>query len=537
MSKQLYEEALADVKRLKEVAEDNAKQSIIEAVAPRIRDLIENELLHEGDDLEDVAGAPGSIDKPGELMTDDDSDALAASISSPDEEGKVTLDLDALTDDAEYELDVDSVSALAPLVSSSPYDDVVQVESTLQQVGEQLLLFKGASKLVRETLEYSSNISQLISRVKNTYNYVRESIGDVKKQAEYEAVLESYHKELQKLQEQKMLNKNRKRMHEGDVSLKLTGLPDDIDLDSIGVDLISGAGDEEEESVPEDLGGEEESSEDSDKLDLDLGGEDEDEEESAESQKESQDMDDDDVVEIDESMLRREISRMRRIREQQEMDQQQDDDLEEAQDSREHGGNVAPKSMGSGAASNKAKRSIPENICRQIAIVESALRIANKEKDVARINRLQRVSRQLSNNLVESVAKRRLVESKKGSRSNSVGRRPAESSAATNLRQKLTESNLFNTKLVCTNKLLQNENLSKKQKAGIIERLDEAKSIREVQLVYESLVRTLQGATNKSALSESRVRGSASTTTRPSATLMTEGSEVDRWQQLAGIHK
>lgn len=517
MSKQLYEEALADVKRLKEVAEDNAKQSIIEAVAPRIRDLIENELLHEGDDLEDVAGAPGSIDKPGELMTDDDSDALAASISSPDEEGKVTLDLDALTDDAEYELDVDSVSALAPLVSSSPYDDVVQVESTLQQVGEQLLLFKGASKLVRETLEYSSNISQLISRVKNTYNYVRESIGDVKKQAEYEAVLESYHKELQKLQEQKMLNKNRKRMHEGDVSLKLTGLPDDIDLDSIGVDLISGAGDEEEESVPEDLGGEEESSEDSDELVLDLGGEDEDEEESAESQKESQDMDDDDVVEIDESMLRREISRMRRIR--------------------EHGGNVAPKSMGSGAASNKAKRSIPENICRQIAIVESALRIANKEKDVARINRLQRVSRQLSNNLVESVAKRRLVESKKGSRSNSVGRRPAESSAATNLRQKLTESNLFNTKLVCTNKLLQNENLSKKQKAGIIERLDEAKSIREVQLVYESLVRTLQGATNKSALSESRVRGSASTTTRPSATLMTEGSEVDRWQQLAGIHK
>ena len=47
MSKQLYEEALADVKKLKEVAEDNAKKALIEAVTPRIRDLIENQLMNE----------------------------------------------------------------------------------------------------------------------------------------------------------------------------------------------------------------------------------------------------------------------------------------------------------------------------------------------------------------------------------------------------------------------------------------------------------------------------------------------------------
>ena len=41
MSKQLYEEALADVKKLKEIAEDNAKRSLIEAISPRIKDLIE----------------------------------------------------------------------------------------------------------------------------------------------------------------------------------------------------------------------------------------------------------------------------------------------------------------------------------------------------------------------------------------------------------------------------------------------------------------------------------------------------------------
>ena len=50
MSKQLYEEALADVKSLKEVAEDNAKRALIEAVTPRIRDLIERQLLKEFND-------------------------------------------------------------------------------------------------------------------------------------------------------------------------------------------------------------------------------------------------------------------------------------------------------------------------------------------------------------------------------------------------------------------------------------------------------------------------------------------------------
>ena len=44
MSKQLYEEAIADVKKLKEIAEDNAKRAVIEAVAPRIRELIEKEI-------------------------------------------------------------------------------------------------------------------------------------------------------------------------------------------------------------------------------------------------------------------------------------------------------------------------------------------------------------------------------------------------------------------------------------------------------------------------------------------------------------
>lgn len=572
MSKQLYEEALADMKRLKEVAEDNAKRSIIEAVAPRIRDLIEKELLHEGDEPDEVTGAPGSIDKPGELMTDED-DVTAAAISSPDEEGKVTLDLDALSGDtlddlpatSEYELGFDSVNALRPILSASPTGNVAQLDAAIDAVEEQLKLFKQASTIVKETLEYSTQVSRLIARVKDMYGYVRESISDAKVAAGYEVRLEGHYEELKELQEQKMLNKNRKKMHEGDVSLKLTGLPDDIDLDSIGVDLITGAGEEEESES----GDEGEGSEDLD-LDLDLGDEDEEEEASDKkpsgTQQESQQLDDDDVVEIDESMLRREISRMRRLRERREemgqargcgdqdddldesddsdgtltMDESDDDEMDQAQDSRSMGGNVAPASMGRGAETNKRGRNIPENVHRQIKIVESAIRMARRDRDASRVARLQRVSNQLGRRLVEAVNARKALISestKRGARLNSVSRRPAEQTADKNLRQKLTESNLFNVKLVCTNKLLQNESLSKRQKAEIIERLDEAKSIREVHLVYESLTKTLQGT--RSTMNESRVRGSASMATRPSATLMTEGatSEVDRWQQLAGIHK
>ena len=48
MSK-LFKDALDDAKKLREIAEQNATNKIIEAVAPRIKALIENELLDDED--------------------------------------------------------------------------------------------------------------------------------------------------------------------------------------------------------------------------------------------------------------------------------------------------------------------------------------------------------------------------------------------------------------------------------------------------------------------------------------------------------
>ena len=139
MTKQLYEEALADVKKLKEVAEDNAKRALLEAVTPRIRDLIENQLLGElgMDELEadpdkvltdinDLSVSPEEDSfeplPASPVPASGDSEVSAAAISTPDEEGKVTLDLDALhADDGseEYELSMESAKSLGLLMKSS----------------------------------------------------------------------------------------------------------------------------------------------------------------------------------------------------------------------------------------------------------------------------------------------------------------------------------------------------------------------------------------------------------------------------------
>ena len=45
MSNKVFEEAIADAKKLREVAEANAKKAVLEAVTPKIREFIESELL------------------------------------------------------------------------------------------------------------------------------------------------------------------------------------------------------------------------------------------------------------------------------------------------------------------------------------------------------------------------------------------------------------------------------------------------------------------------------------------------------------
>ena len=66
MSINLYQEAIVEAKQLRELAEQNAKNKIIEAVTPQIRNLIEQQLV--GDEEEDMELVVGDE----ELEVDDE---------------------------------------------------------------------------------------------------------------------------------------------------------------------------------------------------------------------------------------------------------------------------------------------------------------------------------------------------------------------------------------------------------------------------------------------------------------------------------
>lgn len=636
MSKQLYEEALADVKKVKQVAEDNAKRAVLEAVTPRIREFIDQALLNEH-------GYDDGIVVPDGEVTDAVDTDLGAAVpienagpamgAPPGLDGKVTLDLDGMaatepgtpvpapmfgeqmpcSDEDEYEIDMGSIDALEPLQVACKRAPA-PIDAEIMQIGEQVALFKKAGPAVRRTSKYREQITRMISRVSDMYDHVQERVTDPARKSSYETMLEAGFKDLNKLQESMTMSQKTRmgRMNEGDVTLKLTGLPDDIDLDTVGVDLITG--DDEE-------GGAEHADADGDDAgldDLDLGGDDSQE---AGDQMEARELSDNTIVEIDENMLRREIAKMRRIREshsatggsetkpqswghgsggaetlddfgggadegdaaeseivdkspgrgalplgeadedleevQDQMDEA-DAEMDEAIDGPEHGGDET-------TPSNKQSRNPGESaaVTRQEGLRRLAFekklqerakaRAASLKAEAARTPRGQRLAEineeytLVAKRFNESVSRTKKMtqivktatKTLQEARLNSEATRPAENQAVDSLRKKLAETNLFNAKLLYTNKLLQNEQLTARQKAQVIKQLDTATTIREAKLVFESLTSTL--ASSQKTVTEGadrKVIGSGSRVTRPAVTqTLNEGHEADRWAQLAGITK
>ena len=109
------------------------------------------------------------------------------------------------------------------------------------------------------------------------------------------------------------------------------------------------------------------------------------------------------------------------------------------------------------------------------------------------------------------------------------------------MKGQLSEMNLFNAKLLYANKLMQNRDLSIKQQRHIVESLDEAKTMGEAKILFESLSKSLVSSrpTSGGNLTEGAIRrrsGSASAPVR-SAQPLNESVALDRWATLAGIKK
>lgn len=116
------------------------------------------------------------------------------------------------------------------------------------------------------------------------------------------------------------------------------------------------------------------------------------------------------------------------------------------------------------------------------------------------------------------------------------------------LKRNLTEVNLFNTKLIYTQRLVQEVggNISKKQREGIVESIDRAESLREVELIYKSLSESLKiaGVLGESRQMKTSPKGPKNSRfTTPSSTMLKEALNredgQDDWatsqQRLAGL--
>jgi hypothetical protein len=506
----------------------------------------------------------------------------------------------------EYVLGLEALTALSPII-----DNKQKFDRAVNQLAESVRNLKAVSQKLRETVGYNKQLARTISRVENMYDYVQERISDPSKKKLFEQKLETYFQELTKLKELKMSKKLKDLIKEddaqldlgsddaggdagdlesgspGELTLKLTGLPDDVDLDSVGVDLVAGDSDSDvaTDDVDLDLGGDDESGDEGGDLgDLDLGGGDDE----SGDQMESARLSDDTIVEIDENMLRREIARMKKLRESDdkvpsnagngvdaaamddfgggsedgepfldgevttESEKVEGDDLDESEEmpmdelqnrrtADEYGvsanadhGSVAYESIQRKIAFEKKIQERAK--ARGAALVREAKRATGVKK--ARISKEYAIVAERHNASVTRTKKfteqaKKLEES----RSNSVSQ-PAESKADKGLRKQLAEQNLLNVKLVFANKLLQNESLSKRQKAQVIEQLDEARTEREAKLVYESLVKSLSPSKPLKEGREAKVIGSSSRITRrASSPILNEGFETDRWAALAGITK
>ena len=544
MSLNIYQEAIVEAKQLKEMAEQNAKNKIIEAITPRIRKLIEQELVDiEEDDLADLVVGDAELE---ELppVADEDEEALDLSMLSMaepapelapkikiDVAGDINLELEG-DDDEEEDLILgrEVVEALERALNINTKRGmrgrIVFLNKKVKNLREAIngVDMRKLRPLERKiaTLYYAKILQEAISLLNNDI-LMTESV-DLRLMKQLKNIL----KEINNMSRRKDAAAFRRLfeelaggglgetgMYEQDEELDLDvdveeeveveeTAPEDVDVpaaqDAVS-DLAVALGLEvvEEEEVDEEVEVEEE------ELDLEEG-DDVDEQDDAL----------DEVFEIDERAIRRELVKLRRLRE---------SDATDADPSLNHGGedegdlfiDVDEDTLLNALADELGDPSVPTP---KVGAGGGSVAESRRRRRAARRGRTPSRNRGATRQVQE--ARRRTHRAEK---------------AAHQLKRQLNEMNLFNAKLLFANKLMQNRGLSTKQQRVIVEALDNAKTIREAKLLYKSLSRSLNTNRTGSTLTENRSRllASSSRSTR-SGSPANSGAEVDRWAVLAGLN-
>ena len=109
--------------------------------------------------------------------------------------------------------------------------------------------------------------------------------------------------------------------------------------------------------------------------------------------------------------------------------------------------------------------------------------------------------------------------------------------ALSTIKTELQEVNLFNAKLLYTNKIFKAKTLTESQKVKVLAAFDKAASVKEAKLVFETLSEGMKET--KKTVNESMLRGSASRAAgvADKKPILEVNDQYARWQTLAGIKK
>ena len=109
--------------------------------------------------------------------------------------------------------------------------------------------------------------------------------------------------------------------------------------------------------------------------------------------------------------------------------------------------------------------------------------------------------------------------------------------ALSTIKSELQEVNLFNAKLLYTNKIFKTKTLTESQKVKVLAAFDKAASVKEAKLVFETLSEGMKET--KKTVNESMLRGSASRAAgvADKKPILEVNDQFARWQTLAGIKK
>jgi hypothetical protein len=546
MSQSIYEQAIADAKKVREVAEENAKKAVLESVTPRIREFIEEQLLEsktvneltqfEEDEEADVA----AIDSQEEPQP-------GSGITNPMDE-TVKLDESAIMTLVELLGGDDAIESLQEAATNEAMMTAVQAALGRLSDKERQKLFEIAEKIERNANKLTSSDINNDIHLKENDNMSKDKFYEVDLKMLREAVMNESRYGMDKGDE---FHRRNVGGHEVEAGKYGAFMEEDSDIDDNtleeimaslneqdeeAVDVAALFGDEEEvdvdveEPVEQDeeevdveitdsdlppqieeaiddleaaiasvLGGAEDALEDAEgeieDAEEDLAGGEE-----VEVEVEEEDFMNE-VFEIDPNVLKRELRRMRK-------------QIKEGKVGDNWGGKGDAKVGVDGSYGGKGKGN---------AGVKGSFGGGKEGKD-AFTNPPQ------MNKLSEAIRKLRRTNRTQNEKLNKYR------SAVQTLREQLEDLNLFNAKLLYVNKLLQNKSLQESQKKSIIKALDQANSLNEAKMLYKSLTESLSNTGSKT-ISESRTRGSSSRATTSSSSAPKAMTEVNRWATLAGLNK